>query len=188
MLFLASKSPRRRELLRQLGLEYSVLDVDVVEEPAPGEQPEEYVRRVAREKAGAAWLEVASVPKAVVLSADTEVVLDGMIFGKPVDEDDAVRQLLRLSGRTHLVHTALCALDAGQEHEAMSTTEVRFAGLTVRQIEAYVASGEAMGKAGAYGIQGRAAGFIEHISGSYTGVMGLPLFETARVLAHFRLG
>jgi predicted house-cleaning NTP pyrophosphatase (Maf/HAM1 superfamily) len=112
MLFLASKSPRRRELLKQLGLEYSVLDVDVVEEPAPGEQPEEYVRRVAREKAGAAWLEVASVPKAVVLSADTEVVLDGMIFGKPVDEDDAVRQLLRLSGRTHLVHTALCALDA----------------------------------------------------------------------------
>ena len=188
MLFLASKSPRRRELLKQLGLTFSVLDVDVVEEPEPGEQAADYVRRLAREKAGAAWLEVASVPKAVVLSADTEVVLDGVIFGKPTDEDDAVRQLMLLSGRTHLVHTALCAMNAGQEHEALSTTEVRFGPLTEAQARAYVASGEAMGKAGAYGIQGRAASFIEHISGSYTGVMGLPLCETARVLARLGIG
>jgi len=188
MLFLASKSPRRRELLKQLGIAYSVLDVDVVEEPLPGEQPEEYVRRVAREKADAAWLEVASVPNAVVLSADTEVVLDDVIFGKPADEEDAIRQLLRLSGRTHLVHTALCALDAGQEHEALSTTEVRFGPVTEAGVRAYVATGEAMGKAGSYGIQGRAAAFIEHLSGSYTGVMGLPLCETARLLARFGIG
>ena len=188
MLFLASKSPRRRELLTQLGLGHSVLDVDVHEAPAPGEQPEDYVRRLAREKAGAGWIEVASVPKAVVLAADTEVVLDGVIFGKPADEEDAVRQLLLLSGRTHQVLTALCAMDAGQEHEALSTSEVRFSALDEAAARRYVASGEAMGKAGAYGIQGRAAGFIEHIAGSYSGVMGLPLFETARVLAHFRLG
>jgi septum formation protein len=185
MLFLASKSPRRRELLKQLGLEFSVLDVDVREEPGPGEQAEDYVRRLAREKAGAGWLEVAPVPEAVVLSADTEVVLDGVIFGKPRDPDDAVRQLLMLGGRTHEVYTALCAIDAGREHEALSRTEVRFAPLDEPAARAYVASGEAMGKAGSYAIQGRAAAFIEHISGSYTGVMGLPLCETARVLGHF---
>jgi len=111
-----------------------------------------------------------------------------MIFGKPADEEDAVRQLLLLSGRTHQVLTALCAMDAGREHEALSVSEVRFSALDEAAARRYVATGEAMGKAGAYGIQGRAAAFIEHISGSYTGVMGLPLFETARVLAHFPVG
>ena len=185
MLFLASKSPRRRELLKQLGLDHSVLDVEVHEEPAPGEQPEDYVRRLAREKAGAGWIEVASVPRAVVLAADTEVVLDGAIFGKPADEEDAVRQLLLLSGRTHQVLTALCAMDAGQEHEALSVSEVRFATLSEEAARAYVASGEAMGKAGAYGIQGRAGAFVARLEGSYSGVMGLPVHETWMLLRQF---
>jgi septum formation protein len=183
VLFLASKSPRRHELLRLLGLDFSVLEIDVVEEPQPGEVAEDYVRRVTREKAGAGLLEVASVPGAVVLAADTEVVLDDVIFGKPKDDGDAVRMLKALSGRTHRVMSAVCAIDAGREFERLNVSEVRFATVDDARIRAYVATGEPLGKAGAYGIQGRAAAFIEHLSGSYTGVMGLPLYETAEVLA-----
>jgi septum formation protein len=157
----------------------------VVERVLPGEAPEDYVRRVAREKAGAGLLQVAASRGAVVLGADTEVVLDGEIFGKPRDPADATRMLTRLSGRAHVVLSAVCCLDAGREREALNVSEVRFARLESGQIEAYIASGEPFGKAGAYAIQGRAGAFIEHLSGSYTGVMGLPLFETATLLREF---
>lgn len=187
MLFLASRSPRRRELLDLIGVHHSVIDVEVPEVPAPGESPLDYVRRVARDKAGAGWLEVAAVPGAVVLSADTEVVLGDDIFGKPADADDARAMLRRLSGRTHLVHSAVCCVSAGREAETVSTSEVSFADLSDAAIERYVASGEAMGRAGAYAIQGRAGTFVSRLVGSYSGVMGLPLFETSRLLEAFGL-
>lgn len=184
-LFLASKSPRRRQLLQQLGLRFDLLDLDLIEQPGRDEAAEDYVRRLAREKAGVGLLQVAAVPGAVVLGSDTEVVLDGEIFGKPGDADDAQAMLRRLSGRSHRVLTALAVVSAGQERELLHESTVRFAPLNDAQIAAYVASGEADGKAGAYAIQGRAAAFIEHLSGSHSGVMGLPLHETARLLREF---
>jgi septum formation protein len=185
VLFLASQSPRRRKLLMQLGVDFSPLDIEVVERVMPGEPAEDYVRRVAREKAGAGLMQVAASPGAVVLGGDTEVVLDGEVFGKPRDAGDAHRMLARLAGRSHTVLSAVCCVDAGREQVALSVSEVRFAPLTGSEIEAYVASEEPFGRAGAYAIQGRAAGFIEHVSGSYTGVMGLPLYETAVLLRGF---
>jgi septum formation protein len=185
MLHLASQSPRRRQLLEQLGLRVGVIELDLPELRAPGEPAEDYVSRVAREKAGAGLLKVIAVPGACVLGADTEVVLDGHVFGKPRDEDDAARMLQRLSGRTHRVLSAVWLVSAAREAHALSVSEVRMADLSEAQIRAYLATGEAMGKAGAYAIQGHAAAFIEHLSGSYTGVMGLPLFETARLLDDF---
>lgn len=181
-LFLASQSPRRRELLTQIGLSFDVLDVHVHETPASGEAAVDYVHRVAREKAGAGLMQVAAVPNALVLGADTEVVIDGMIFGKPADAIDAMRMLRLLSGRTHQVMSAVAIVSAAREVEALCISEVTFAVLDERTIADYVATGEAFGKAGAYAIQGRAAAFITHLSGSYSGVMGLPLHETAQLL------
>lgn len=186
MLYLASRSPRRRELLDQLGQRFGLLDVEVPEVPAPGEAPEDYVRRVAREKAGAGLLKVVGSPGAMVLGADTEVVLDGEIFGKPPDAASAVAMLHRLAGRTHQVLSAVCLVDAGREAQALCVSEVRFAALEERDIADYVAGGEWFGKAGGYAIQGQAAAFIAHLSGSYSGVMGLPLHETATLLHRFR--
>jgi len=185
MLFLASKSPRRRQLLEQLGYRFEVLDVDVPEAPLPGEPAEDYVRRVAREKAGAGLLEVVAVRGAVVIGADTEVVLDGEVYGKPTDDADAEAMLRKLSGRTHHVLSAVYCVTADREREALNVSEVRFAALDRAQIHAYVASGEPRGKAGAYAIQGRGGAFVEHLSGSYTGVMGLPVYETAALLREF---
>jgi septum formation protein len=182
MLYLASKSPRRAELLDRLGLTYRPLDVDVPEVRAPAEGAVDYVRRVARDKARAGWAQVAGEPGARVLGADTEVVLDGDVFGKPVDAADAAAMLRRLSGREHVVLSAVVAIDAAGERETLSTTRVHFAALDEAALAAYVATGEAMGKAGAYAIQGRAEAFVEHLAGSYSGVMGLPLHETARLL------
>ncbi|WP_372017572.1 Maf family protein [Pseudoxanthomonas sp. 10H] len=182
MLYLASKSPRRAELLHRLGQPHRLLDVDVPEVRAPGEGADAYVRRVARDKARAGWRQVAAEPGARVLGADTEVVLDDEVFGKPADAADAAAMLRRLSGRTHVVLSAVVVVDAGGEREVLSTTQVRFAPLSDAQIEAYLATGEAMGKAGAYAIQGRAEAFVEHLAGSYSGVMGLPVHETARLL------
>ena len=182
MLFLASQSPRRRQLLQQLGVEFGILEVDVPEVPQPDEAPADYVRRVAREKAGAGLLQVVSTKGAKVIGADTEVILGGEVFGKPVDDNDAARMLRALSGRTHDVVSAVYLVDASREAERVSLTKVRFATLDDRAIAAYIASGEHAGKAGAYAIQGRAAAFVERIEGSYTGVMGLPLFETAALL------
>ena len=185
MLYLASQSPRRRELLTQLGLEYGVLEVSVDELRQPGEPPLDYVSRVAREKAGAGLLDVVSVPDAVVLGADTEVVLADVVYGKPADSADAARMLRELSGRSHRVITAVWLVSAGREEHAICESEVRFAPLTEDDIDTYVQTGECMGKAGAYAVQGRAAAFISHLSGSYSGVMGLPLHETSLLLQKF---
>lgn len=187
MLHLASKSPRRRELLRMLGLDFGILDLDLPETPVPGELPEDYVRRVAREKAGAGLLHVVGQPEAVVLGADTEVVLDGRIYGKPVDADDAAAMLRTLSGRTHAVISALSMISAGRELQAVSVSEVTFAPMSEADIRDYLVTGEWDGKAGAYAIQGVAQSFISHLSGSYSGVMGLPLHETAALLKQFGL-
>jgi len=185
MLYLASKSPRRRQLLEQLGVQVDVLDVDVPEQRAPGESPLDYVSRVAREKAGAGLLAVAAIPEAVVLGADTEVVLGDTVFGKPADAEDVHRMLRLLSGRTHSVISSVWLTSAAREQQAVSISEVTVAELDSATIDAYIASGEPFGKAGAYAIQGRAGAFIPHLSGSFTGVMGLPLHETAVLLRAF---
>lgn len=187
MLHLASRSPRRAELLARLGLEFGVIDLDIPERQDPGEAAQDYVRRVAREKAGAGLLKVMTVPGAVVLGADTEVILDGVVFGKPADAADAASMLRRLSARTHEVITAVALVSAGREAQAVSTSQVTFADLSDADIDAYLAGGEWAGKAGAYGIQGAAQAWIAHLSGSHSGVMGLPLFETSRLLKQFGL-
>lgn len=185
MLYLASKSPRRAELLARLGVDFGVLDLDLPEQRQPGEPAEEYVRRVAREKAGAGLLTVMTVPGAIVLGADTEVILDDEVFGKPRDAEDAAAMLRRLSGRTHRAVTAVSLVSAGREAQAVSVSEVSFAELGEEEIAAYLATGQAEGKAGAYGIQGAAERFVRHLSGSYSGVMGLPLHETSQLLKSF---
>lgn len=185
MLHLASRSPRRRELLARLGLDFGVLDVDVPEQRMPGETPAGYVARVAREKAGAGLLRVVAVPGAVVLGSDTKVVLGDEVFGKPADGDEAAAMLRRLSGRTHRVLTAVSLVSAGREAAVLVASEVAFAELSDEDIAEYVASGEPAGRAGAYAIQGGAERFVTRLSGSYSGVMGLPLHETAGLLRGF---
>lgn len=185
MLYLASQSPRRRQLLEQIGQRFSVLDVDVPELHREGEPPEDYVSRVAREKAGAGLLQVAAMPGAIVLGADTEVVLDGEVFGKPADAAAAAAMLRRLQGRRHRVISTVWLVSAGREEHATSLSEVGFAPMDEAAIAHYVASGEPYGRAGAYAIQGLAASHIDHLSGSFSGVMGLPLYETAQLLRHF---
>ena len=187
MLHLASRSPRRAELLARLGLDFGVIDLDLPEHQGADEAAHEYVRRVAREKAGAGLLQVVAVPGALVLGADTEVILDGDVFGKPVDADDAAAMLRRLSGRTHEVITAVSVVSAARETQAVSSSQVRVAVMSDADIAAYLGSGEWEGKAGAYAIQGRFQAHIEHLSGSYSGVMGLPLHETSRLLKQFGL-
>lgn len=189
-LYLASASPRRRELLAQIGVVHEVLAV-----PAPpgedeprheGESAARYVCRTAREKAqrGDRHMRAQRLPLLPLLAADTTVVLGEDVLGKPADRDDAARILQRLSGARHHVHTAVALMVDGVLHEAVSITEVRMRTLGSADIERYCDSGEPYGKAGAYGIQGLAGTFIEHIAGSYTGVMGLPLYETAQLLRH----
>lgn len=187
MLYLASQSPRRRELLGRLGLEFGLLDLDVPEHRQPGEPAEEYVRRVAREKAGAGLLKVMANPAALVLGSDTEVVLDDEVFGKPRDADDAAVMLRKLSGRTHQVISAVSLVSPARETQTVSVSEVSFAALSEALIAAYVAGDQWQGKAGAYAIQGFAETFITRLTGSYSGVMGLPLHETATLLRQFGL-
>ena len=182
MLHLASQSPRRRELLTQLGVAFRVVDVDVPERRAAQESPREYVGRVARDKARAGLAALAGDADARVLGADTEVVLDDEVFGKPCDAADAAAMLSRLSGRTHEVISSVWLIGAHTERNACCVSRVRFPALDEAAIAAYVATGESFGKAGAYAIQGRGAALVEHLEGSYSGVMGLPLFETARLL------
>jgi septum formation protein len=191
-IYLASKSPRRRELLRQIGVDFEILMLRdtpgraeaVSEIPHPNEDPEVYVRRVAREKGEAGWQTVLGrkLPLRPVLSADTTVSIDGKILGKPSDANEAMKMLRWLSGRTHHVLTAITVTAEGKMSEAMSRSEVRFAHLDETSLRAYCATKEPYDKAGAYGVQGYAAQFIEFISGSYSGIMGLPLFETSRLL------
>jgi len=192
VIYLASRSPRRRELLRQVGVECRLLldddetRAEALEAVAPGESPADYVRRVAAAKAQAALqrLSDAGLPAAPLLCADTTVAIGGTILGKPVDADDAQRMLQLLSGRTHKVMTAVVVAPASRSRllAALQVSRVRFARLKPAQIEDYVASGESAGKAGAYAIQGRAAGFVRSIEGSHSGIMGLPLFETVLLL------
>ncbi len=190
MVYLASQSPRRRQLLQQIGIQPRLLlsaDVDAaeaLEAERPGEAPVAYVRRVTRLKLDAAEqrLREAGLPPAPLLCADTTVALGRRILAKPQGAEDAARMLRQLAGRTHRVITAVAVQHGDWRGEALSESRVRFASLDEGDIADYIASGEWEGKAGAYAIQGRAATFIEHISGSYSGIMGLPLFETAALL------
>ena len=183
-IYLASRSPRRRELLAQIGLAHDVLEADVDETPRAGEAPRDYVARLAREKADAGWraLCAAGLAPAPVLAADTTVALDRDILGKPAGRADAEAMLARLAGRRHTVLTGVAVRLGTRAGAALSASEVTFGPLTAEQIRAYVATGEADDKAGAYGIQGRAGAFVAELRGSYSGVMGLPLYEAARLL------
>jgi septum formation protein len=185
MLHLASRSPRRSELLARLGYAFGTLELDIPEHRQPAESAGDYVRRVAREKAGAGLLQVVAAPGAVVLGADTEVVLDDEVFGKPRDAVDAAAMLRRLSGRTHQVISAVSVVSASREAQVVSESQVTVAALGDEDIAAYLATGEWEGKAGAYGIQGHAQALIAHLSGSFSGVMGLPMYETVRLLREF---
>jgi septum formation protein len=192
-IWLASRSPRRQELLAQIGVEFDVLRLreasgrtpDVLEVAHDGEPALHYVERIARTKANVGWQSMVArgLEPRPVLGADTEVILDGEVFGKPADERAAKAMLARLSGRTHEVVTAVALRWQDDTHFAMSTSKVTLAPLTKSAIAAYVASGEPFDKAGGYGIQGRAAAFVTRLDGSYSGVMGLPLAETAALLA-----
>ncbi|OEZ00274.1 MULTISPECIES: Maf family nucleotide pyrophosphatase [Stenotrophomonas] len=185
MLYLASRSPRRTDLLARLDRPFRALDLDVPEVRAAGEAAQDYVRRVAVDKSRAGLALVADDPHACVLGADTEVVLDGEVFGKPVDAADAAAMLNRLSGRTHQVMTVVALVAAGVEQVVEVVSEVSFIALDEAAIAGYVASGEPMGKAGAYAIQGGAERYIRHLAGSYSGVMGLPLQQTEQLLQAF---
>ncbi len=178
---LASRSPRRRELLHQIGVDFDVIDVDVDEQRGPQESAEAIVARVALDKARAGRSALPAGSPMPVLGADTAVVIDDEVLGKPRDGADAARMLSLLSGRTHRVLTAV-ALVAGRETVCVSTSKVTFRTLGDAECAAYWASGEPADKAGAYAIQGLAAVFISRLEGSYSGVMGLPLYETATLL------
>ena len=189
-IYLASQSPRRSQLLGQLGVSHELLladateDAEALEQPIAGESPQTYVQRVTRLKLDAALqrLQRRGLPPRPVLCADTTVALGPTMYAKPADSADALRMLRELAGLSHVVLTAVAIGTAQQVEQACSVSEVRFADIGEAELAAYVASGEPMGKAGAYAIQGAAAAFVAHISGSYTGIMGLPLFETAQLL------
>jgi septum formation protein len=191
-IYLASKSPRRRELLRQIGVEFELLLLrdqsprgpEVNEEVRPGEKAEEYVARVAREKAQFASTTMMwrRLPMRTVLAADTTVVIDGRILGKPADVAEAVEMMKALSGRTHQVMTSIAVRCGEDSWQTTQTSSVTFVALTDEMIRAYCATSEPYDKAGGYAIQGMAAVFIENIVGSYSGIMGLPLHETAQLL------
>lgn len=193
-IYLASQSPRRSQLLEQIGVHHRLLvpnapgdvaeDTEALELVLPGEPPAAYVERVTALKLDAAVQRLArrGLPTAPILCSDTTVALNDRIFGKPLDADDARHMLAQLSGQEHRVLTAVAVQAGAQRFAALSVSHVRFAELDSAQIDAYVATGEPLGKAGAYGIQGPAAAFIAHISGSYSGIMGLPLYETAQLL------
>jgi septum formation protein len=196
LIYLASRSPRRRELLTQIGVRFEALlfregtrqDADTSEAVLPGEQPDAYVRRVTQQKVEAGWQRVTSrggMHRKPVLAADTTVALVGEILAKPVDREDAARMLRLLSGTQHHVLTAVAVLFEQRLEMAVSESLVTFAHLEEPRIAAYVQSGEPFDKAGAYGIQGRAGAFVERLEGSYSGVMGLPLYETANLLRLF---
>src|SRR3954468_18526187 len=189
-IYLASQSPRRRQLLEQLGVKHELLlpdadeDSEALEAVLPGEAPAAYVKRVTRLKLGAAAqrLKRRGLAPAPILCSDTTVALGRAIYGKPADAKDAARMLRELSGATHRVLTAVAIGSGRKRVEALSDSRVTFAAMTSAQVREYVATGEPMGKAGAYAVQGRAAAYISHISGSYSGIMGLPMFETANLL------
>lgn len=191
-IYLASKSPRRRELLRQIGVEFELLmlrndpvrGIDVPEHVLESEDPRAYVARVANEKAAFAWniVQQRRMAPRPVLAADTTVTIDGQILGKPAGQDEAIAMLERLSGRTHQVLTSIAVHHTHLAEQVTQVSDVRFAKLSLAAIKAYCATPEPYDKAGGYGIQGLAALFVEHIEGSHSGIMGLPLYETANLL------
>lgn len=188
--YLASQSPRRRQLLEQLGVQYELLladaseDAEALELVLKNEAPAAYVKRVTALKLDAAVARLVrrKLPSAPVLCSDTTVAMGRTIYGKPENAQDAERMLSELAGRTHRVLTAIAVQQGAQRFQAVSTSRVSFEPMTAEKINAYVATGEPMGKAGAYGIQGRVAMHIMRIDGSYSGIMGLPLWETASLL------
>ncbi|RMX05020.1 septum formation inhibitor Maf [Corticibacter populi] len=197
-IYLASQSPRRSQLLTQIGVAHTLLlpdpasdiaeDPEALEDVLPGESPDAYVQRVTLRKLDAAQQRALrrALPPAPILCADTTVELGGQILGKPADATEARTMLERLSGSTHRVLTAVAVAHAGQVRQALSVSEVRFAPLSTAEVRHYLVSGEWQGKAGGYGIQGLAAAFAAHISGSHSGIMGLPLHETWQLLQALR--
>lgn len=185
MIYLASASPRRRELLEQIGVSYRVLQVEVDEDRHPGEQPELYVLRLALQKAKAGHVRLRAGDIGAVLGADTSVVVDGEVLGKPADQAQGIAMLRRLSGATHHVYTGVALVDDDHQATRLSVSAVSFRPLSLAECEHYWRSGEPADKAGGYAIQGRGAIFVSRLEGSYSGVMGLPLFETAELLREF---
>ena len=195
-IYLASQSPRRRELLKQIGVAFDVLPLravsgrmDVIEVPHAGEAAPDFAQRMASEKAACGWraVDARHLLRFPVLGADTVVELDGAILGKPADRAAAEAMLRQLSGREHQVHTAVAVQHDARLELRLSSSQVRLATLDAATITRYLETGEYLGKAGAYGIQGRAGAFVEHIDGSYSGIMGLPLYDTAILLRAFGL-
>ncbi len=195
-IYLASQSPRRRELLKQIGVAFDVLPLravvgrmDVTEIPRSGEAASDFVQRMATEKAACGWhaVDTRRLLPFPVLAADTVIELDAAILGKPTDRAAAEAMLTRLSGRGHRVHTAVAMQHGNRVEMRLCSSEVRLAELDAAAVSRYLETGEYLGKAGAYGIQGRAGAFVEHIDGSYSGIMGLPLYETAILLRSFGL-
>jgi septum formation protein len=193
-IYLASRSPRRRELLRQIGVHYEVLLLresadreDVDETPLPDESSVAYVERIACTKAATGWARLTqrSIPRYPVLGADTAVIVDDEILGKPIDRQAACDMLCKLAGRSHEVVTGVALAYEGRCEVLVNTSVVTFRALDDAEVRAYVSTGEPLDKAGGYAIQGRAAPFITNLSGSYSGVMGLPLYETAQLLERF---
>ncbi|MFM7331931.1 MAG: Maf family protein [Brachymonas sp.] len=194
-IYLASQSPRRAQLLDQLGLKFELLlpaaseDAESLEVVLKNEAPSSYVQRVTGLKldAAVARMKARGMPAAPVLCSDTTVAFGRTIYGKPENEKDAMRVLRELSGKTHRVLTAVAIQSGTRRVQALSVSKVTFALMTQKQINAYVASGEPMGKSGAYAIQGRVSAYISHISGSYSGIMGLPMHETAQLLRQLKI-
>jgi septum formation protein len=193
-IYLASQSPRRRDLLKQIGVAFDVLPLrvvagrmDVIEIPHPGEVASDFAQRMASEKAACGWraVDTRHLLRFPVMGADTVVELDGAILGKPADRAEAEAMLMRLSGREHRVYTAVAVQHEAQQALRLSTSRVRLAALDAATIARYLETGEYLGKAGSYAIQGRAGAFVEHIDGSFSGIMGLPLYDTAVLLRAF---
>lgn len=180
--YLASQSPRRAELLRQLGLKFEVVTAPVEEYVLPDESPEQYVQRVARDKAQAAVQKLSGAPQALLLAADTEVVVDGVVLGKPGNREQGLAMLSRLAGRSHQVLSAVALWTPAGIRQALSVSGVQFRDINAAEAAAYWDTGEPADKAGGYAIQGLGAVFITQLAGSYSGVMGLPLYETAELL------
>jgi septum formation protein len=194
-IYLASQSPRRRELLKQIGVNFEMLllrndprrKIDVDETPEENEVPVDYVQRICRTKATVGWdaQSFRNLPPCPVLAADTTVTLDNKIIGKPRDREDAIAMLRQLSGRKHQVLSAVAVAFGERIETQLSATTVTFSALSEERIHRYILANESHDKAGAYGIQGQAGAFVQHIEGSYSGVMGLPLYETAELLRSF---
>lgn len=184
-IYLASKSPRRQSLLTQIGIEFELIQGEIDETPQVDENVIGYVERMAIEKANMGWQSLNRIDERPLLAADTSVILNGNILGKPEDKKHAISMLHQLSGNTHQVITSVSVINSKQQHSATSVTDVCFDSLSAQVIDYYVSTGDCFDKAGSYGIQGFAARFVTSLSGSYSGIVGLPLYETGKLLEQF---